>query len=330
MNAKQNALEIIRFGQPERIVCGVPARGLGYLGVNHEGYVGGGHHLPVGTVWTDVWGTTWKKELDGVMGFPQAHPLADFPAALRTYKWPDPDDERICGRIREHAKGHDPAAEFLAGSHRETLWEKSYMLVGMETLMVAFHTEPAAVRELLHRIMDFDLAIARHYIAAGADFAGMGDDLGTQLGLLLSPDIIHGFLVPEYRRLFAFYKQRNALVEFHSCGNITALAETFIGLGVNILNPVQATANDLDELRRVTQGRMALAGGVRSDIIVAGPIPAIRREVARRMLQLGRGGGYFCNADQGMPWPAEHIQAVRSAVEELGAYPLDEARLAAV
>jgi uroporphyrinogen decarboxylase len=330
MNARQNALEIIRFGRPERIVCGLPSHGLGYLGVNHEGYVGGGHHLPVGSVWTDVWGTTWKRELDGVMGFPQAHPLADFPAALRIYAWPDPDDERICGPIYEQAKGHDPAEAFLVGSHRETLWEKSYMLVGMETLMVAFHAEPNAVRELLHRIMDFDLAIARHYAAAGADAAGMGDDLGTQLGLLLSPAIIRGFLVPEYRRLFEFYRQRQAVITFHSCGNITCLAELFIDLGVNVLNPVQATANDLDELRRVTQGRMALAGGVRSDVIVAGPIPAIRREVARRLLQLGRHGGYFCDADQGMPWPADHIQAVHAAVQELGAYPLDEQRLLAV
>lgn len=330
MNAKQNALEIIRFGKPERIVTGLPARGLGYRGVNHEGYEGGGHHLPVGSVWTDVWGTVWKRELDGVMGFPQVHPLAEFPAAMRTYKWPDPDDERLCGQIYEHAKTHNPAEIFLLGSHRETLWEKSYMLVGMETLMVAFHSEANAVRDLLRRIMDFDLAIAKHYIAAGADAAGMGDDLGTQVGLLLSPDVIQGFLVPEYRRLFDFYKKHKAVISFHSCGNITPLAETFIDLGVNILNPVQATANDLDELRRVTQGRMALQGGVRSDVIVAGPVPAIRREVARRVLQLGRNGGYFCNADQGMPWPEEHIKAVYSAVEETGSYPLDEQRLLAM
>ncbi len=54
MNLKQSALEIIRFGQPQRIVSTPPAHGLGYLGVNHEGYVGGGHHLSVGSTWTDA------------------------------------------------------------------------------------------------------------------------------------------------------------------------------------------------------------------------------------------------------------------------------------
>lgn len=329
MDARQNALEIIRFGRPERLTTGVPAHGLGYRGVNHEGYLGGGHHVPVGTEWTDVWGTTWRRELDGVMGFPQVHPLADFPAALKSYVWPDPADERISGPIAEQAKGWNRATQFLSGSHRETLWEKAYMLVGMETLMLAFHTEPNAVHDLLHRIMDFDLAIARHYCAAGVEIAGLGDDLGTQRGLLLSPKIFQEFLLPEYRRLCAFYRERGVLMSFHSCGYIAPLLDTFMDLGVAVLNPVQASANDLAEMRCRTQGRMALQGGVRSSVIVSGPVAAIRAEVATRLWQLGRDGGFFCCADQGMPWPEAHYRAMEAAVEELGQYPLDRERLAA-
>jgi uroporphyrinogen-III decarboxylase len=99
---------------------------------------------------------------------------------------------------------------------------------------------------------------------------------------------------------------------------------------VDILNPIQATANDLDELRHITQGRMALQGGVSSATIVSGPVEAIRREVAQRIWQLGRDGGYFCCPDQGMLWPDEHIQAMRAAVEELGRYPLNPAILGRV
>ena len=322
MDDKANALEIIRFGKPERVMEGCPSHGVAYLGCNHEGYTGGGHHLPVGSVWTDVWGTTWRRELEGVMGFPQFHPLADLPHALRTYPWPDPDDERICGRIREMARGWDRAKTFLSGSHRETLWEKAYMLVGMEDLMCFLHEEPSAVRELLHRIMDFDLAIARHYTEVGIEAAGLGDDLGTQQGSLFSPEILHEFFVPEYRRLFDFYRSRGVIIHFHSCGNVRPVLDVLMDLGVNVLNPVQATANDLDEVRRVTQGRMALQGGVSSGVIVEGPIPRIRDEVRRRLWQLGRDGGYFCGPDQGMPWPEAHRKAVSEAVAEYGKYPL--------
>ena len=322
MTDKENALEIIRFGKPERVLAGCPTHGIAYRGCNHEGYAGGGHHLPVGSRWTDVWGTLWHRSHEGVMGFPQFHPLADLVQALPRYTWPDPEDERICGPIYERARDWDREATFLSGSHRETLWEKSYMLVGMEDLMCFFHTEPNAVRELLHRIMNFQLGIAKHYLAAGVEMVGMGDDLGTQGGLLMSPEVLQDFFVPEYRRLFGFYRQQGILVNFHSCGNITPALEMFMDLGVDILNPVQATANDLDAVRRITQGRMALQGGVSSATLVAGPVSAIGREVAQRLWQLGHDGGYFCGPDQGMPWPEEHIQAMREAVVEMGTYPL--------
>jgi len=326
LNPKQNALEVIRFGKPERVPFGVPCRRVSYLGCDHQGYEGGGHHVSVGTTWTDVWGTVWHRELDGVMGFPRSHPLADFPASLKGYEWPDPDDERLASQIYEQARaaeadGLDDA--FLEGAHRETLWEKAYMLVGMEELMVLLYTERQAAKDLFHRIMDFQLGIAKHYAAVGVETAGLGDDLGTQSGPLLGPAIVEELLVPEYRRLCEFHKSNGVIIRFHSCGNVVGMLETFIDIGVDVLNPVQATANDLGEFRRVTQGRMALSGGVNSGVIVDGPPERIRALVRERIWQLGRDGGYFCGPDQGMPWPAEHHEAARAAAEEYGVYPLE-------
>jgi uroporphyrinogen decarboxylase len=198
------------------------------------------------------------------------------------------------------------------------------MLVGMENAMCYFQTEPAAMRTMLQRIMDFQVGIAQHYLKVGVEMVGMSDDLGTQRGLLLSPALINDFLVPEYKRLFALYKSKGVLVNFHSCGHIEPALDMFMDLGVDILNPVQATANDLDRVRSRTEGRMALQGGISSGLIASGPIPAIRRAVHRRLWQLGRQGGYFCSPDQGMPWPEANIQALRDAVAEFGRYPLRE------
>lgn len=320
MNAKENALRIIKFDNPEWIASGCPAHGVAYKGCNHEGYSGGGHHLPVGSKWQDIWGTVWHREHEGVMGFPRGYPLEDLPNVMSNYNWPDPDDERIISQIYEQAKGWNREERFLSGSHRDTLWEKSYMLTGMENIMCYIYTDPQAAKDLFHRIMDFQLGIAKHYLKIGVEMVGMSDDLGTQHELLLSPEIINEFFVPEYRRLFDLYKQHNVMVNFHSCGHITPLLDMFMDLGVSILNPIQATANDLDEVRRATQGRMALQGGVSSAIIVSGPVERIRDEVKLRIQQLGRDGGYFCAPDQGMPWPEEHIKAFYEAVGEFGRY----------
>jgi uroporphyrinogen decarboxylase len=324
MKAKENALRTITFNNPERVLGGPPTHGIGYRGCNHEGFAGGGHHLPVGSVWRDIWGTEWHREHEGVMGFPRGNPLANVATDLAAYSWPDPDDERIIRQVYEQAKGWNREEAFLCGSHRDTLWEKCYMLVGMENALCCFHTEPDAMHEVLHRIMDFQMSIARHYLQLGVEMVSLSDDLGTQCGLLLSPALIEEFLVPEYRRLFALYKAKGVLVNFHSCGHIEPILGVFMQLGVDILNPVQATANNLDAVRARTAGRMALHGGVSSGLIAAGPIPAIRAEVQRRIWQLGREGGYFCGPDQGMPWPEAHLQALRDAVAEFGTYPLRE------
>lgn len=97
------------------------------------------------------------------MGFPKVNPLSDV-ENLKTYRWPDPNDERICRKIYKMAEDfHERDTKFLTGSHRDTLWEKAYMLVGMENMMKYFYMEPEYAKEILHKIMDFQLGIAKHY-----------------------------------------------------------------------------------------------------------------------------------------------------------------------
>jgi uroporphyrinogen decarboxylase len=322
MNAKENALRIIHFDHPERVVNWLPIHYVCYHGCNHRGFDGGeAHDGPVGSKWFDIWGTRWHKIHGGVMGLPKGYPLAHV-NSLKSYEWPNPDDERICGKIYRMAESFAHDTKFLTGHHRDTLWEKSYMLVGMENIMIYLLTEPGFAKEVFHRIMDFQLGIAQHYVNVGVEHVLLGDDLGTQRGPLVGPRIVAEFLVPEYERLFRFYKERDVLITFHSCGKIEAFLDIFIKLGVDVLNPLQVTANDLDEVRARTKGRMALQGGVSSATVMDGPVDRIAAEVRERIWQLGQDGGYFCDPDQDLPFPKRHTEAFRRAVEEYGCYPL--------
>lgn len=291
MTEKQNAMEIIRFGKPEKIVWHIPEYNLTYLGCNHESFAGVGDESPVGSEWTDIWGTGWKKIHEGVMGLPVVCPLDD-PEKLAQYQWPDAGDSRITGQIyalRERfAEGSDL---YITGRHRDTLWEKAYMLVGMEDLMVYFYTEPEFVKTVLHRIMDFQLGIAAHYLRCGVEVVRLGDDLGTQTGPLMSPAIIREFLMPEYRRLINFYKQHHVLIEFHSCGCVQDLTDIFLELGIDVLNPIQATANDLGLIRLRTAGRLCLRGGISTELIASGSREQIEADVREKICLLGRDAG---------------------------------------
>jgi uroporphyrinogen decarboxylase len=324
MTARENVLRVLACDEPEYVPGGLPLRGLSYLGSNHESYDGtGGDGAAAGSTWFDIWGVGWHKELEGVMGMPQHNPLADI-TRVDSYPFPSPYDPRICERIAAGPGEYDREQQFLCGHHRDTLFEQAYMLVGMENLFVAFHEEPNAVRTLFHHIIDFHLGLAEQYVARGVEWASMGDDLGHQQGLLFSPDIMAEFFLPEYHRLLGFYEARGVRVNFHSCGRVQDLAETFIALGVDVLNPVQATANDLPVLRARTQRRVTLMGGVPSHVVLEGPVARIRAEVKEKIGLLGREGGYICTPDQGLPFPPEHLKAFAEAVEEFGRYPLPD------
>lgn len=321
MTERENALRTIRFDNPEYIMEGMPEYTLAYTGCNHESYDGGGDDRPVGTRWTDIWGTGWRKEQADVMGFPSEFPLADV-ASLKDYVWPDPADGRIVDEIYRRRAQYEPGDRFLSGSHRDTLWEKSYMLVGMENMMAYLYTEPGYAREILHRIMDFQLGIARHYLDLGVEMVNMGDDLGTQNSLLIGKETLRDFFVPEYKRLFELYKARNVIINFHSCGHIEPLLDLLLELGVDILNPIQATANDLQQVRRMTDRKMTIQGGVSTSLILHGPVEAIDTAVKEAILLLGQNGGYFCAPDQEMPFAEAHLAAFHEAVKRYGTYPL--------
>ena len=323
MDQKENALRIIHFDQPGWVMDKPPSFMVTYQGSDHEGYEGIGDEHPSGSRWKDIWGVVWHKVMDGVMGFPDVNPLSE-PNLLKNYSWPDPNDPRVYKRIYSSSLEIPDESLFITGSHRDTLWEKAYMLVGMENLMVYFFTEPEFVKEVLHKIMDFQLGIAEHYLAIGVEMVKLSDDLGTQTGPLLSPKIVNEFLYPEYQRLFTLYKDRGVLINFHSCGNVFLILEPLIQLGADILNPVQASANDLQKLREITQGRLALQGGVNSNVVLDGPAEEIFATVKSRIYTLGKDGGYFCCQDQAFPYPQEHLKALSTAIALYGRYPLPQ------
>jgi len=320
---RENALRILRFDKPDYIMAGLPGHWMAYLGCNHEGYDGiGDNNVPVNASWTDIWGIGWEKKQAGIMGYPVWHPLAEV-ESLTSYRWPSPDDERICGPIYTAAETRSDMDTFLTGSHRNLLLEKAEKLVGMENLLTYMYTEPNFVKELFRRYMDFQIGIAKHYIRLGVEAVHFSEDLGTQHSLIVGPEIMEEFLLPEYERLLHLYRENGVILSLHSCGNVERIVPLLMTLGIDVLNPVQATANDLDSIRAMTRGKMALHGGVRSDIVLNGPVERIVEETKRRMMQLGRAGGYFCSVDQHLDFPSAHVDAMERTVREFGHYNAD-------
>ena len=111
------------------------------------------------------------------------------------------------------------------------------------------------------------------------------------------------------------------MVQFHSCGCVDAIAADLAGIGVTVLNPIQARANDLAKLKGDTVGRMALHGGIDTAVLSQGSPQDVRAEVVRVMGILKAEGGYICAPDQSIPGiPDENMSALWTTARETGTY----------
>jgi uroporphyrinogen decarboxylase len=213
---------------------------------------------------------------------------------------------------------------FITGQLTYLMFERAWALMGMEECLMAFHTHPQEMHELLGRIADYDLRVFERYLELGVDGISFSEDLGSQRALMMSPGIFREFILPQYKRCFEPVLGAGKVVRFHSCGCVQEIVPDLAGIGVTMLNPVQARANDLPRFKAdAMAGHMALEGGVDSHLLVIGAPDEVRRETLRVMSILAPNGGYVLGPDQGMLWPAENYRAMVDTARQYGRYPLD-------
>ena len=151
-------------------------------------------------------------------------------------------------------------------------------------------------------------------------------DFGTQRGPLFDPDLFADFFVPAWRTLTgAIHAARPALKLFlHSCGAVRPLIPHFIAARIDILNPVQWSAEDMDRtgLARESSGRLVFWGGAAHNqrTLPFGRAEEVRREVRESIALFTAGGlrGGYVTA------PIHNIQADVPAANILALY--EEAR----
>ena len=177
-----------------------------------------------------------------------------------------------------------------------TIFEVAWYMRSMERLLLDFADSSPFAAALLDRITALREVQARRYAESGADVICMGDDVGTQRGMLMSVRMWRTWLKPRLARVIAAARQvrPDVLVFFHSDGNVTAIVEDLIEIGVDILNPVQPECMDPVALRRRFGGRLCLWGtiGTQSTFPFGSP-EDVHREVRTRIDDGRPGGGLF-------------------------------------
>jgi uroporphyrinogen-III decarboxylase len=220
-------------------------------------------------------------------------------------------------------------------------WGSSITLIGLSALlgpsitqgdltqwMILLLTEKDTAHELMGRYVNATIECTKLFHQAVGDYCfawGVGgDDAGTQRGEFIAPDLFTEMIKPHYKKLCGWvHENTNWKTFLHSCGSIHSYIPDWIDAGVDIINPVQITAANMEPEKLTSKfgGKVVFWGGGcdTQKILPLGTPEEIESHVKRNMSVFGSGGGgyVFCqvhNIQQNVP--VENVEIMLGAASE--------------
>ncbi len=209
---------------------------------------------------TDFYGCKWRMDPDKDLYFNQfTYPLKDYEdlsGSIKHLKKPDWDEyAAVLRRDLDLQIMH--ADEFCCIADRNTagFTENSMRIRGYEKWFLDTLTDLPGVKTLLDIILEDKIRYWDEVIdwarttgnEVKINVISECDDLGTQNGTILEPEILRKIVIPRIKTLFTHIrgKMPNVKIFMHSCGSIREVIPDLIEAGMDILNPVQFTARGM-------------------------------------------------------------------------------------
>jgi len=273
---------------------------------------------------SDDWGCLFCAASGGVGAHPTrpiVHTVEEWEAYVAE-GLPNLDPVKPAEKIRATVTSHPD--RYVVAQVWRTFFERMFMLVGYEQLMVEIAVGGELLKRMLGVLGDFTLRAIELVAEAGADAVFLADDWGSQDRLMISPESWVQHFKPVYAAMIDLAHSRELDVWFHSCGNVTALIPHWIDIGLDVINPLQAAAIDLPTVAEAYGGQITFFGGIDVQYnLISGTRESIRDEV-RELLAMFRAceGKYIaCPCNTIMPeTPVENVWALFEAIREYGCF----------
>ena len=255
------------------------------------------HKFTDGT-WEDFWGIRYKPQkynkgfYDEVCFYPLAK--AETVEDIENYLWPSTywfnysNISKDCERYKDYA--------IYTGW--PSIFQLAQSLYSMDRLLLDLALKPELVKALFAKITDFYCEWLRRTLKSASgkiDLVNISDDLGTQKGLLISREMFQEFVAPYWQRIIKICKDFRVKIWLHSCGSIRDLIPDFIELGIDMLDPVQVSAEGMvpKELKKLFGDKIAFHGAIDTQqVLPHGTVEDVKKEVRQRIKELAAGGGY--------------------------------------
>jgi len=284
-------------------------------------------------IYRDMWGIEWQYMLDAYSVYSSPLSEAKTIADIESHPWPDPYDPRLVTGLKERAKWLYENTDYVlvADSIKGGLLTKALQIRGYEQMFSDLANNIEFAEALMDKLNDLYKDFWSNFLGAVGPYVEtvyFTDDIGGQQSMMISPDTFRQLVKPRLASLIDHIKsEADVKFMYHTDGTVTPVIEDIIEMGVDILNPIQTSALGMDTavLKELYHGRLCFHGAIDVQQMLPFSTPEeVRYDVARRIYDLGRGGGYIlapCH-NIGSDVPPKNIEAMYEAAHELGRYPI--------
>ena len=205
-------------------------------------------------------------------------------------------------------------------------------LIGQENTLLWMGLYPERLGACINRIGEFYLACCKAAIEAAdgrLDGFVIWGDVAYRNSMFFSPDYWRQYFKPWVQAMVEHCHTHGLPVIYHGCGNVTAIFEDYIDIGVDAYNPLEVKAGmDVVDLRRQYGHRIGFCGNLDVQKWERGDRAEIRAEILRK-LSAAQGGGLIFQSDHSVSSAVSGAtyDYVVKLIREYGTYPLDLDRL---
>lgn len=283
----------------------------------------------------DEFGIQWRKPLKKGLYYDMlAHPLANKSLEdIQSYSFPNSNHENRFSHIPNYLKSI-PAEDYpivFDNCFGNGIFQMANHLMGYDNFLMSMAMNEEKAILLLDKILEskmqfWDATLDR--FGDRIDIVKELDDMGTQMNLWISPEMYRDMIKPRLVELIRFIKSKKPDVKImmHSCGAIFSIIPDLIDAGVEILNPIQYTAEGMNPIEIKKQfGRdlVIWGGGIDTQrILPKGTVEEVRDET-KRMLDIFMPDGGFVFAPVHAiqhDVPIENVLAMWNTVKTFGCY----------
>lgn len=267
-------------------------------------------------IYYDEFGVEWKGAIDGIRGVIQKHPLEDF-SKIRDYRFPkvpDFDLEETRKQVEQSKLNGYFASAGLEHGHT---FLRLTDLCGYENVLMGLIDEDNDLLYLIERLEEYNAAFSDFYAKCGYDMISFPEDLGMQIGPMISPALFRQYIKPCYQKLMKPSRDAGAIIHMHSDGDIRTLADDLIDGGVDVLN-LQDLVNGIDWIRDRFFGKYAIDLDIdRQKITVFGSPADVEALIREEVTKLSSpAGGLYMVYGWYAGTPLENIKALMDALEK--------------